>query len=395
MVLPAGPQPLPGEKAVATPLEPAYLYSPEYQRFNYGPHHPLRIARLALCHELIGLCGLPHASEPFAPASREELGLYHDRRYLETLAELSAHPRASGYLAFGLGPGDNPVFPGVYEWSALLAGASLAAGRLVAEAGRPAAFNMAGGMHHALAARAAGFCYVNDAVLVIGRLRARGSRVLYLDLDVHHGDGVQWAFFESDQVLTISLHQHPATLFPGTGYLEEMGRGPGRGFAVNLPLWPDSDDDIYIQCFDRIVPPLVQAFAPDYLVSQLGVDTFFEDPLANLNLTTRGFGHCLRRLRELARGRWIALGGGGYDLLNVARGWTLAWAVMCGREGDLPEELPPDFVRRHRVAEDRRLLLDEDHHLRGRFWDRARRDAEEIIAHIQRHHFPILGARPA
>ncbi|MEW5911861.1 MAG: acetoin utilization protein AcuC [Thermodesulfobacteriota bacterium] len=380
---------------MAPPSAPAYLYSPEFQRFDYGPQHPLRIVRLAMCHDLIGLCGLPNASEPFAPASLEELKLYHDRHYLQTLQELSAHPRTGGYLAFGLGPGDNPVFPGVYEWSALLAGASLAAGRLVAAQGRPAAFSMSGGMHHALAARAAGFCYVNDAVLVIRRLLAQGQRVLYLDLDVHHGDGVQWAFYETDQVLTISLHQHPATLFPGTGYLEEMGREAGRGYAVNLPLWVDTDDDIYIECFDQVVPPLMVAFAPDYVVTQLGVDTFLLDPLANLNLTTRGFGHCLRRIRELAWGRWIALGGGGYDLLNVARAWTLAWAIICGQEENLPAELPAEFCRRYNVPADRGRLLDDDHKLRGRFWDRARRDAQEAVEHIKRLHFPILGARAA
>ncbi len=373
--------------------QPAYLYSEEFSRFDYGPEHPLRIARLAWCHELIGLCGLPCQSEPFQTASFGELKEFHDRHYLETLKELSAQPGASGYLAFGLGAGDNPVFPGVYDWSALLAGASLAAGRLVSQEGRPAAFNMAGGMHHALAGRAAGFCYVNDPALVIRRLAAQGKRVVYLDLDVHHGDGVQWAFYESDQVLTISLHQHPATLFPGTGYLEETGRGPGQGFSVNLPLWSDSDDEVYIRCFEEVVPPLIEAFGADYIVSQLGADTLVQDPLANLNLTTRGYGRCLKLIRDLAYGRWIALGGGGYDMLNVARGWTLAWAVICGQEDELPAELPPEFMERHRVPAERRRLLDEPQQLRGRFWHRARRDAEDIIDFIKQHHFPVLGVK--
>ncbi|MBU2518636.1 MAG: acetoin utilization protein AcuC [Proteobacteria bacterium] len=372
--------------------EPVYVYSEEFQRFDYGPQHPMRMRRLAMTNELIGLCGLSADPYPIAPATFEELMIYHDRRYLETLQELSASPLASGYVAFGLGPGDNPVFPGVYDLSALMAGGTLTAARLVSMEGAPAAFNMAGGMHHALAARAGGFCYVNDAVLAIRRLVGRGHRVAYVDIDAHHGDGVQWAFFETDQVLTISLHQHPATLFPGTGYLEEMGRGPGKGFTVNLPLWIDTDDDVYIESFEAVVPPLLTAFAPDYVVTQLGVDTFLNDPLANLNLTTRGFGHAVRRFKDLAWGRWIVLGGGGYNMVNVARAWTLAWGIISGQEALVPEEFPEEFISRYRVHPDDRHLLDGDVQLRGRHWYRAERDAADAVEHIRKHHFPIVGA---
>ncbi|MCB2225107.1 MAG: acetoin utilization protein AcuC [Desulfarculaceae bacterium] len=372
--------------------QPAYLYSDEFQRFDYGPEHPMRVRRLAMTHELLGLLGMEPPCEPFSPAGMAEMMLYHDRRYLETLRELSACPETTGYIAFGLGPGDNPVFPGVYDWSALLAGATLAATRLVAEEGAPAAFTMAGGMHHALAARAAGFCYINDAVLAIRRLVAKGKRVAYVDLDAHHGDGVQWAFYDSDQVLTISLHQHPATLFPGTGFLEEMGREQGKGYCVNLPLWPDTDDDVYMIAFEQVVPPLIEAFQPDYVVSQMGVDTFLADPLANLNLTTRGFGHAARRLKNLAWGRWIVLGGGGYHLVNVARAWTLLWAILSDQEDRLPVELPGDFALRHMLRGDESQLLDDDTKLRGRHWHRAQRDAAEAVEFIKKNHFPILGA---
>lgn len=372
--------------------EPAYLYSTRFLQFDYGPQHPLRIHRLSMTHELIGLCGLEQPSHPFSPASFEALATFHDRRYLDTLRELSSNPNPQGYMAFGLGPGDNPVFPGLYEWSALLAGASLTAGDLVSMMGYEAAFSMAGGMHHALAARAAGFCFVNDAVLVIKRLASKGHRVVYLDIDAHHGDGVQWAFFESDQVLTISLHQHPATLFPGTGFMEEKGRGAGQGFAVNIPLWPDSDDEVFTMCFEELVPPLVEAFQPDFIVTQLGADTFMSDPLANLNLTTNGFGRAVKGMRHMARGKWIALGGGGYNVVNVARAWTLAWAIICGREDELPHELPEDFVERHKVPRDERRLLDEDVTLRGRNWHRARRDADDVIAQVKKTIFPLVGA---
>ncbi len=377
------------------PPAPAYLYTDNYKLYDYGPTHPLRIQRLPLTHELINRCGLAQPSFPIEEASLEDLAIYHDRRYLEVLQELSLRPKTSSYYAYGLGLGDNPVFPGVFDWSALLTGASLKAMELVVDGGHPVAFNMAGGMHHALAARAAGFCYVNDAVVVMRHLVKRGLRVLYLDVDAHHGDGVQWAFYEDDRVLTLSLHQHPATLFPGTGLVEEMGRGEGLGFSVNVPLWPDTDDDVFIESFDAVVPPLMAAFRPDFVVSQLGVDSFLMDPLANLNLTTRGFLHVLRWLRDNAWGRWIALGGGGYDLANVARAWTLAWAVMQGREDELPEELPSDMCERLRLVPEDRRMLDNEDRLRGRFWARAQRDARETVALIHKMIFPIHQAKPA
>jgi acetoin utilization protein AcuC len=379
-------------QAPPPPPMPAYLYTDQWLAFDYGPAHPLRIKRLALTHELIGRLNLSQPSFPVRPADARELGAFHDPRYLDILQELSLMPQTSDYYAFGLGAGDNPVFPGVFEWSALLAGASLQAGELVSLMGHPVAFNMSGGMHHALPARASGFCYVNDPALVIKDLLKRGLKVAYVDIDAHHGDGVQWAFYDIPQVLTISLHQHPATLFPGTGLPEEAGRGEGRGYSVNVPLWPDSEDDIYIRCFEEIVPPLLEAFHPDYVVTQLGVDSLMSDPLANLNLTTRGFGHCIRRLKELCWDRWIAVGGGGYDMINVARGWALAWAIMLGREDELPEKLPSEMCERLKLREDEQWLLDPNEKLRGRYFNRAEEEAKEVVAHLQREIFPILGA---
>ncbi len=382
-----------GPPELPPPPAPAYLYTERYLNFDYGPQHPLRIGRLGLTDELIHLCGLAQTSHPVRPASQEELMAFHDRRYLETLEELSRGEGGQGFGTFGLGPGDNPVFPGLFDWSSLLAGASLAAARLVGEQGHRVAFNMAGGMHHALPARASGFCYLNDPVLAIKELLKHCRRVAYIDIDAHHGDGVQWAFYDSPRVLTISLHQHPATLFPGTGYLEEMGRGEGRGFAVNIPLWPDTDDDIFVQCFETLVPPLIEAFQPDFIVTQLGADTLLTDPLANLNLTTTGFGRVLKLMRQLAQGHWVALGGGGYNVVNVARAWTLAWAVMLGREDELPRRLPRVMRERLKLGEDEQWLLDPPEKLRGRFWYRARRDAEDVIERVKAEIFPLLGVR--
>lgn len=375
------------------PPAAAYLYTDRYLGFDYGPYHPLQISRLALTHELICQCGLDQNPHGVKEASFEDLCEFHDRRYLRILQQASENPQNKKFSSHGLGKGDNPVFPGVFKWSALLAGSSLQAADLVSQTGHPVAFNIGGGMHHALAGRASGFCYVNDVVLAIRRLVAKGHRVAYVDLDAHHGDGVQTAFFETNQVLTISLHQHPATLFPGTGRVEEIGRLKGRGFAVNVPLWPDTDDEIYVQCFDEVVPPLIEAFAPDFIVTQLGVDAFACDPLARLNLTTTGYSHCLKSLKQMAHGRWIALGGGGYNIVNVARAWTLAWALILGKEGDLPEEMPENFCARHRILADERRFLDPPAARRGSNWNRAANHASEAIAFIKKNIFPLLQAR--
>ena len=205
------------------------------------------------------------------------------------------------------------------------------------------AFNIAGGLHHAMRSRASGFCYVNDPVIVILKLINRGKRVAYIDIDAHHGDGVQKAFYQTDQVLTISLHESGYSLFPGSGFEYEIGEGEGEGYSVNLPFLPYTDDEVYLWAFEEIVPPLIRAFQPDVVVTQLGVDTFYNDPLTNLHLSIFGFEKVVRRIKDLAQ-RWVALGGGGYDVSNVARAWTLAWAVMNGIE--LSEELPGSYLEK-------------------------------------------------
>ncbi|MEK7836905.1 MAG: acetoin utilization protein AcuC, partial [candidate division NC10 bacterium] len=238
----------------------------------------------------------------------------------------------------GLGPGDNPIFPGLWDAAQLVAGGSLLAATLVAEGEADRAFHFAGGLHHAMRDRASGFCYVNDAVLAIMTLRQRGLRVAYVDIDAHHGDGVQLAFYDDPNVLTISTHERGDRLFPGTGFVEEMGQEAGLGCSVNLPLQPFTDDAIYEPAFEAVVPPLLRAFRPDVLVLQLGIDSHRTDPLTHLSLSIQGFTRAVTRLLELGP-RVVALGGGGYDLPNVARAWTAAWAAM--NEITLSPELPP------------------------------------------------------
>ncbi len=331
-------------------MKTALIHSDQYGRFDYGPEHPLRMERLGLTWRLMeasGLITLPHA-RVLAPDPADEKALvsFHTREYLDVLKAVSAGLKVPGAARFGLGYGDNPIFPGVWEVSCLVAGGSLLAAKLVTDGEVERAFHFAGGLHHAMPARASGFCYIDDPVLAILSLRERGWRVAYVDIDAHHGDGVQFAFYRDPGVLTISTHERGDRLFPGTGFVEELGEGPGRGYSVNLPLDPFTDDEVYAEGFEAIVPPLIRAFKPDVVVAQLGIDSHRTDPLTHLAFSVQGFALTVKRIVELAP-RLVALGGGGYDLPNVARAWTAAWAAMNGIE--LPPELPaaarPELAR--------------------------------------------------
>ena len=328
-------------------MKTAFIYTDAYLDYDYGPTHPLRVIRLKLTYELIrayGLLDLPSVKFIHTlKADEEDLALFHSREYLDILKEANDGYLQGDAYSYGLGPGDNPIFPGLYNWSLLTTGATVQAVDFVASGEGEMAFNIAGGLHHAMRSRASGFCYVNDPVIGILKLINRGKRVAYIDIDAHHGDGVQKAFYQTDQVLTISLHESGYSLFPGSGFEYEIGEGEGEGYSVNLPFLPYTDDEVYLWAFEEIVPPLIHAFRPDVVVSQLGVDTFYNDPLTNLHLSIFGFEKVVRRIKDLAP-RWVALGGGGYDVSNVARAWTLAWAVMNGIE--LSEELPGSYLEK-------------------------------------------------
>jgi acetoin utilization protein AcuC len=372
------------------------VFSERFNHHSYGPNHPLKVERLRITMDLIEAYGLFDSPEsPWVEAreaDEQDVRLVHTLEYIEVLRQANTGQATATSANYGLGSGDNPVFPGLYDWSLLVTGATLECIRQVRYENRRIAFNIAGGLHHALSARASGFCYLNDPAIGIARMVQDGLRVVYLDLDVHHGDGVEAAFYDTDQVLTISIHQNGHTLFPGTGFPEEMGQGPGRGFAVNLPLAPGTDDDLYIRVFNETIPPLVRAFDPDVLVTQLGVDTFTSDPLASLNLTSEGFCKLIREIKSWGL-CWVALGGGGYDIMNVARAWTSAWAIMKGV--DLSDDLPDDFVSKHRHLLGKNLKLSEQAPLTRSVsresTQRARQLADSGVAWIKEHIFPLVG----
>jgi acetoin utilization protein AcuC len=333
-------------------MKTAFIYTDAYLDYDYGPTHPLRIARLKLTYDLIkayALLDLPSVQFiPTMKAEEKDLAAFHGEEYLDRLKQANEGRLTGSADDFGLGPGDNPIFPGLYNFSLLLAGGTLQAVDFVTDERGEIAFNMAGGLHHAMRSRASGFCYINDPVIGIMRLLSRGKRVAYIDIDAHHGDGVQKAFYETNQVLTISLHESGSTLFPGTGFEYEMGKGEGEGYSVNLPFPHETNDGVYTWAFEEVVPELIHAFQPDVVVTQLGVDTFYDDPLTNLHLSMRGYERVLKRIKDLAP-RWVALGGGGYNISNVARAWTLAWAVMNGIE--LKEDLPELSLKKQKKWE--------------------------------------------
>lgn len=327
------------------------VYSPEVVDYDFGPQHPLRPERVMLTRELIAAYGLlaDGAEIPARAATDEELLLVHTEPYLDAVRRAGAG-EPGPWDRFGFGPGDNPIFPGMHEASALIAGASIEAAAAVLDGRADHAFNPAGGLHHAMADRASGFCVYDDPAIAIAWTLERGiERVAYVDVDVHHGDGVQAIFYDDPRVLTISIHESGRYLFPGTGSVSERGTGDAEGTSVNVPLPPYTGDEAWLEAFHDVVSPLVRRFAPQVLVTQLGCDTHHTDPLAHLMLTTRAYREVARALHALAHevcdGRWVATGGGGYQWARVVpRAWTIAFAEMAERE--IPDELPHAWLAR-------------------------------------------------
>ena len=345
--------------------------------YDFGPNHPMKPRRLVALMDLLKTSGLwepghEQTELPFRAATVEELSLVHTKEYIAEVQRLSILEEAAAHQSerdrelaeqFGFGDADTPAIPGMHDVSALIAGGTLVAlsavmglsagGTFESENDRPLhVFHPSGGMHHAWAERAAGFCVYNDiSVAITQLLQAREAKVLYIDFDAHHGDGVQRSFYDDPRVMTVSLHETGRYLFPGTGDVLEVGDGLGRGFSVNVPLEPFTEDVSYIEVMNSLLPPLILSFAPDVIISQHGCDTHAWDPLTHLELTMRGIQAQTQLAHQLAhsycQGRWVAVGGGGYDLYRVVpRAWSMLWAEMSGQT--LPERLPEEWVHRWR-----------------------------------------------
>jgi acetoin utilization protein AcuC len=319
--------------------------------YDFGPSHPLRPERVLLTYDNIDRLRLVQREHVVdvssTPATDGQILAVHDAQFVGAVKALDAgEMERSDALEFGLGTPDDPIFPNMHAASAAVCGASIAAAEAVARGDALHAFNPAGGLHHARRREASGFCIYNDPAVAIARVLEMHPdwRVMYVDVDVHHGDGVQWIFYDNPQVLTVSFHQSGRYLYPGTGFEDEIGEGDAVGTSANIPLLPYTGNEDYLWALDRLLGSLGEVFRPHLIVTQLGADTHHGDPLAELGLTMAAYPRMARVLHEMAHrfceGRWVATGGGGYQAETVVpKVWTMHFADMCGH----PEAVPHDW----------------------------------------------------
>jgi acetoin utilization protein AcuC len=314
--------------------KPAFFYTDEFLSYDFAGTHPLQPIRLKLTYDAMKVKSvLDHYSvlEP-RKASRDELETVHTADYIDAVLE---GDKGIPNFTYGLGTSDNPLFPQMYRSSLIYSGASISAAEHISRG--TMAVNISGGLHHAHRSQAAGFCIFNDVALAIKALLQKYDKIAYIDIDAHHGDGVQELFYDTNRVLTISLHESGQFLFPGTGFPDEMGRGEGKGYSVNIPFYPYTADDVYIESFKEVVPPLVKAYHPQVIVAQLGVDTNVEDPLADFRLSIKGYLQVVELIKGL-HDTHLILGGGGYNLQVVPKAWSMAMTVLVDQTVDIPFE---------------------------------------------------------
>ncbi|MFW9970608.1 MAG: acetoin utilization protein AcuC [Candidatus Odinarchaeota archaeon] len=361
------------------------IYTEDYQKYNFGADHPLRPLRLKLTYSLMEkLKLLEHERLTIMKprlATQQEIERVHSPKYVETVKKLSENPNDTSIIPYhyGLGPGDNPIFKGMYEASALVCGASIIAAETVwNDEEFKICFNPAGGLHHAMKDKASGFCIFNDIGVAIKHLKniKKDIRIAYLDIDCHHGDGVQWLFYDDPNVLKISYHQDGRFLFPGTGSISERGKGNGKGYSINFPLLPGTYNKVYINLLRKTAPKLLEAYAPDILITQLGVDTYFDDPLTQMGFSLAVYRDIAQTIktsaREYCQNKWLAVGGGGYLMTVVPRAWTIFLARMLDVE--LTNELPKDWVKEAKEN----APYEETPYL---LWDRGEKVEVQMLSH--------------
>jgi len=314
-----------------------FIYSPELEKYSYPPEHPFTTIRAKKTREIVNSMGLlsgeGRSEISPEPAERITLKKFHSARYLHALKSAGNGRWDAEALDMGIGTGDCPVFDGLYEYAVLAGGGTLVGAKLILSGDADVAFNPSGGFHHAGPERASGFCYINDVALACIILAEQEKRVLYIDVDVHHGDGVAYAFYDRCDVMTISFHESPRTLFPGTGFEDEIGVGRGKGYCVNVPLPVGTYDEAYMKAFRTLALPLISAYNPDVIVFELGADALAGDPLAHLYLTNNVYVEIVNHLLSYNK-PILATGGGGYNIDNTVRAWALAWSILAGADSE-------------------------------------------------------------
>ena len=327
----------------------AFIYSDILSRHILREDHVMQPKRLRYTFELLDAYGAfafqnSRLVEP-RKANRSELKPFHTDDYISAVENLSEglHEYSASKYNFS-DHGDNPIYLGMYDSALLSTGASILAAEMIYNGDVDIAFNPSGGLHHAMPGNASGFCIFNDPVMAIDYLVSKGLKVAYIDIDAHHGDGVEHAYYSTNKVLTISVHESGQFLFPGPGSVNSIGTGSGLGYSVNIPLHPYSNDQIYAMVMSDIILPIIDKFSPDVIATQLGMDPYFKDPITHLGLSTQGHNQLVRSLGS-ACSKWLAFGGGGYDLGAVARAWTMDYGVMIGEAWDdnVPEKFKGNY----------------------------------------------------
>ncbi|KJE26700.1 acetoin utilization protein AcuC [Geobacillus thermoleovorans] len=328
----------------------AFVYSEQFLQYKFHDAHPFNQLRVKLTYDLLCTLGALEDRHIVAPrmATDDELALIHDRSYIEAVKAAGRGGLSEAAAQnYGLGTEDTPMFPNMHEASALLVGSTLTAVDAVLSGAAEHALNLGGGLHHGFRGKASGFCVYNDSAVAIQYIREKyGLRVLYVDTDAHHGDGVQWAFYDDPNVCTFSIHETGRYLFPGTGNVNERGLGAGYGYSFNIPVDAFTEDESWIAAYTTALREIADFFRPDVIVTQNGVDAHYYDPLTHLSVTMKTYRAIPKLAHEIAHeycsGRWIAVGGGGYDIWRVVpRAWALLWLEMTGQadvSGPLPDE---------------------------------------------------------
>ena len=371
----------------------AFIHSRKLDEGGYPMDCPFDSRRAGRTHATISSLGLLHMAntrlvEP-APLSDEELALFHTADYLEVLQRAGRGVHDFKALKKGLGTPDCPLFKDMFEFVSLAAGGTVTGTKLVLNGEADISFNPSGGFHHASADSASGFCYINDLVIAAEIAARAGKRVMIIDLDAHHGDGTQAAFYPRSDVITLSMHESGKTLFPGTGFEEEIGEGEGKGYSINVPLPVGTYDAIYYTTFKEVVLPLVDALSPDLLILPLGMDPLAGDPLAHLNLTNNVFADIVADIVELDK-PIVATGGGGYNVQNTIRAWSLIWSIFANGRDDSMAALGMGGVMLENTAwfgglRDRTLLS------HGGYRDSVDKEVRGVIDKIKKLIFPMHG----